>query len=432
MSVDSFLLLLVLNPLLYLLALLLSVLTLIPVFRRYTLGWFDPLSIGIIFAMLANTVPVFLLFTGYIAPLDFLYFVLSESLFWIGIIQFAKRRTNLSGLYQLQYDRKLGYLLYLIFLILYFGITLFNYAMVGIPVLSDTSHVSVYENSGGLGVLVRFNNFLGIYVLVYSFYLLHYRRHRSIALTVVILCAAILVGTAAKSAFLNVIFAFWGFYLFYLHRIPKSRRLIPYLLFGAIAAIFIIIMQTSSKGGNLITGITAFFVRLAANGDIYFYAYPDRTFTVADSSQPLTALFSGLLKPMRIIDANGTPSIGSQLAWFVMPSSVGENIGPNARMPISSYLLFGWGGLLLSYLGGLVTSFLMFRLPQYLPKGIIFTAFMTYVYITTAQNITDFIMGIGYWFDFVLNLSLLLCLLFLLTRRLNQLKSLSCHHETYS
>ena len=60
MYYDHFLILLALNWPWYALFLTLSVLCLAPVFRRYTLSWFDPLRYIVIFAMLANAIPPFL------------------------------------------------------------------------------------------------------------------------------------------------------------------------------------------------------------------------------------------------------------------------------------------------------------------------------------------------------------------------------------
>ena len=61
---------------------------------------------------------------------------------------------------------------------------------------------------------------------------------------------------------------------------------------------------------------------------------------------------------------------------------------------------------------------MLFRLPLLLPKGIISAAFFTYLYITLNSSITDFSLGISYWFDFVLNFGFILGLMFLFSRQL--------------
>lgn len=418
MSVDTFLLLLALNWELYLLALVLSIGLLTPMFLRHTLGWFDPLRISVIFAMLANAVPFFLFFTQQISTETLIYFFLSEALFWIGIVRFAGHRSPLSPKYTLAFSERLGFQLYIIFFGLYVLFTLFSYAKVGIPLFLDKSRLSVYAGTGGLGILSRFNSFFSIYTMFYSFYLIHRREKRLLAFTALALSIVFLIFTASKSAFLNVLFSFWGFNFFYLRQVPQSRKVFGYLLLGIVGAIFILIMQTAGIGGNLNTATIGFGVRLAASGDTYFYAYPDNMYRVIEVGNPFIYLFQGLLKPLRLIGENDLISAGNQLAWVVMPSSVGENLGPNSRMPLLSYVLWGWGGLIFSYLSGLFVSFFLFRLPHYLPGGIVPAAFFTYLYIFTNSAITDFGLGISYWFDYMLNFCCILFFMYFLSKRM--------------
>lgn len=418
MSVDAFLLLLALNWELYLLALILSISLLTPIFLRYTLGWFDPLRISVIFAMFANAVPFFLSFTQHISNEILIYFILSETFFWIGIIRFAQRRSSLNQKYSFAFSERLGFQLYIIFFSLYVLFSLFSYLKFGIPLFLDKSRLSVYADSGGLGILSRFNSFFSIYTMFYSFYLLHKQEKRFFAVTALCLCIIFLIFTASKSAFLNVLFSFWGFNFFYLNQVPKSRKVFAYLLFGIIGAIFILIMQTAGIGGNLTTATIGFGVRLAASGDTYFYAYPDNMYRVIEIGNPFIHLFQGLLKPLRLIGENADASAGNQLAWVVMPSSVGQNLGPNARMPLLSYILWGWGGLIFSYIGGWLISFLLFRIPRYFPQGIISAAFVTYLYIFTNSAITDFGLGINYWFDYMINFFFTVFFMYILSKRM--------------
>ena len=79
----------------------------------------------------------------------------------------------------------------------------------------------------------------------------------------------------------------------------------------------------------------------------------------------------------------------------------------------------GWGGLLLSAVAGFITSFLLFKLPQYLPKGMISTALMTYIYVTAVLGITDFALGIGLWFDLSIDIFVLIVFIGLISKQLS-------------
>lgn len=420
MRIDIFLLLLALNWELYVLALILSIALLLPIFIKYTLGWFDPLRISVIFAMFANAIPFFLTFTHQILFEILIYFILSETLFWVGLIHFANHRSELNPKYTLAFSEKIGYQVFLISFTLYLLFTLFSYIKLGIPLFLDKSRLSVYADTGGLGILGRFNSFFSIYSLFYSFYLIYQRKKRILAYTALTISTIFLIFTGSKSAFLNVLFAYWGFSYFQLRQIPQTKKVFLYLLLGIGGAIFILIMQTASLGGNLNTASIGFFVRLAASGDTYFYAYPNEMYKIIEVGNPFVHLFQGILKPIRFIQDADAISAGNQLAWIITPSAAGQNLGPNARMPLLSYILWGWGGLIFSYIAGLILSFSLFRLPAYFPKSIISAAFITYIYIFTISGITDFGLCINYWFDYILNFGFLIGLVYVLTRRLSK------------
>ena len=79
MNIDVFLVIAALNWPSYVLALLISILTLLPIMKKHSYGWLDPLRITLIFAMFANAVPIFFLFNSLISVENFVYFVLSET-----------------------------------------------------------------------------------------------------------------------------------------------------------------------------------------------------------------------------------------------------------------------------------------------------------------------------------------------------------------
>lgn len=411
MGAEFFMLLVALHWEYYLLWLLLSALVLWPVMRRCSDSWFDPMRYFMLFAMLANAVPPFLYQQGLCSEELLLYFYLSEALLWAGILTLARPRKPFAKI-ALKYDAEVGYQLYVFAFVVYTAVTLLSYALYGVPLFLDKSRLSVYAESGGFGLFIRINGFLAIYILVYGFYLLQQGRQRLMSWLGLAGVSLILLLNGSKSGLLNVMFAFWGYSVYYLGKVPQSKRVAIFLLVGMLAAIGILLVQTANLGGTWLTAAMGFVTRLSASGDAYFIGFPYNNYDVVEVEHPMRYLFSGPLAAFRLIPPEETTSIGNQLGWYIYPKSVGENLGPNARMPLLSYILYGWGGLVLSYIGGLLISWVLYRLPRYLPSGIIATAFFTYVYIHFASGVTDLGLGLGFLFDFFVNGILLLGLVY--------------------
>lgn len=412
MHIDLFLFILALNWQWYLLFLLLSIGVLLPIAGKYSLGWFDPFRYAIIFAMFANAVPPFLLYVGHMKLDTFIYFILSEGFFWIGLLRFAKKREPLSKI-TISGENNVLYFLFLIAFSLYVTFTLLSYIMFGIPVFMDKSWLSVYQSSGGFGFFQRINDFLTIFCLIYTFHLLHNKQKKRLAYISIGITSLFLVLTASKSAFLNVLFAYFGYSLFYLQKVPRTKKILLYLTIGTIAAILILVVQVGREGGDTTSGIIALFVRFIASGDCYFMAYPNDTYKAIETGNSFMTLFGGFLSTCRIIDVNSLyPSIGNQLSWLIAPNTTGSDVGPNARMPILSYLLFGWGGILFAYIAGAVTSYGLFRLPRYFPSGILSTAYVTYMYIILNKGVTDLIVSTFSIFSELMNLGVAFLMLY--------------------
>lgn len=247
--------------------------------------------------------------------------------------------------------------------------------------------------------------------------MLHKKTHKTFCYLSIVLVTMFLIFSGSKSKFLMLLFAYFGYKLFYLGKTPHtSKRIIIYLGVGVLLALFVISFQVSRQGGEAFDSVVALITRFVASGDCYFYAYPNDVYQSVELGNKFQYLFSGLLTSMRLVSYEDiSPSIGVQLTEITRPYLAGENTGPNSRMPILSYLLFGWGGIIFAYIAGWVTSFCMFRLPRFLPHGIIFGAYMTYLYATFAGNVTDFTMGVSNLFDILLNLGFIVVVAYVFT-----------------
>lgn len=399
----EFFILLLDNLWLYFLGLLINALPICIIAKKYTRGWIDPLRIGLIFVAFANTVPLFLFFINEIPNYLFYYFFISETLFWIGFVSLAKKEIVFSAK-KLIHETKISNLLYFLFFALYISFTAFSYMKFGMPIFAE-SRLATFIDSGGFGVLARLNSFFILYILMYSYYLFDKNesllyKYTSILVFITIAITGILSGS--RSSFLMFIYAYFGYQYFFKKTIPKVKKVLKYAPIIVSGAIIVLLITTQ---GSITYAFIALGSRIIASGDVYWMAFPNEIIKDINVGNNFSYLFSGILGPLRIIDySTVSPPIGAQLTWNLIPSLQGIMVGPNGRAPVLGYAMFGWGGLIFSFILGLVTSGLIFRTAKIFPKGFISSVFAFYIYMNAQALIGDPPLGITYLFDILLNL----------------------------
>lgn len=146
---------------------------------------------------------------------------------------------------------------------------------------------------------------------------------------------------------------------------------------------------------GLTDAIAGVWNRFIANGDGYWQAYPENTLDNINIKHPWVYLFSRILAPLRIISYDQIETvIGIQLNSIV---NADINIigGSNTRLPVLSWILFGWKGLVLSSILGTITALWKTKLPTILPAGILSVIFYAYIYISLISVITDPLLSSG-------------------------------------
>jgi len=403
------------NICLYLISLLIVALPSIYIGGKYTRGWIDPLRYVLIFVTFANAVPLFLFWIDEIPAIFFYYFAFSETLFWFGFVLLAKKEITLSKIIIID-EKRISLILYYTIFFLYTAFTLFTYLKFGIPIFSE-SRLTTLEGSGGFGILARFNNYFIIYILMYSYY--RFDQRVSILKNILPLISFLTIAitgvlSGSRGSFLIFIYAYFGYQYFFKEKVPslkKITRYIPIIIGGAI--IVLLLNQSGSK--SLLTAFLDLGYRFIGTGDVYWMAYPNDVMSNVHLGNSFEYLFSGILGPLRLIDNTQiSPPVGAQLNWYLNPSIYGVMIGPNARPPVLGYVLFGWFGLLFSFILGLFVSFSLFRLPGIFPKGFITSTFVLYIYLAVQNFIGDPPLGMTYLFDVSINFVFLVVLVFVL------------------
>jgi hypothetical protein len=385
----------------------------IPVFylaKRYTRTWIDPLRILMIFVSFANAVPLFLFFLDEIPSYLYYNFICSETLFWFGFVSFAKKNIFLSTK-KITNENGIGSLLYITFYALYLSFTIFSYLNFGIPVFAE-SRLTTLEGSGGFGVLSRLNSFFVIFLLMYSYYLFDHGKsflYRFTPYLVVVTIAITAIFSGSRSGFFIFVFTYFGYQYFYKGFLPDVKRVIKFIPIIISSGVVVMLITGSGSIQSAFIGLGQRFI---STGDVYWMAYPNEVITTINLENSFSYLFSGILGPLRLIDNNNIPApVGAQLTWALNPNLQGIMVGPNGRPPVLGYVLFGWWGLLYSFILGLFISFFLFKLPAIIPKGTISSAFIVYVYLKLQTFIVDPPLGMTYLFDIFLNLFFLIFLI---------------------
>jgi oligosaccharide repeat unit polymerase len=379
--------------------------------KRYTNTWLDPLRITLLSVVFTFVVPVFLYATKIIDFEITTYFVFAQFSFWMSFILFAKKKINFSK-YQLVDEKKIAYIFFLIFLIIYIISISLTYLILGIPLLKE-SRLDTFTGSG-LGILARIMPFSQIYCIFYSFYAWpKFKKYGFNKLLVIFsffifLTTGILSGS--RSSFFIFLFIYWGYCYFYLNNTNKITKNYKYLLVGLVISIFSFVLKSDTT--DILTGLSSFGLRVISSGDNYYMALPNDIWKQVQTGPWFQHLFNGLFGPLRIINSGLVPPpVGFQLTWLVNPSLVGQSTGPLSSPALLGFLYFRWGGIVFAFILGAFVSILIYRLPSILPKGILSSIFFTYLYIQIPSFIQDAALGMSILFDVFLNLFILVFLI---------------------
>jgi hypothetical protein len=389
----QFLLILEDNISLFLFVLLFNAVLFYIIGRKLVRSIIDPLSLALVFVVFANTIPPFLFFTGNIKSDNLIYFEIFEIVFWSILYIFSLRKKQFSKK-NLVNEYRIGYLMYFICFFIYLVLIVFTYIYLGIPLFLP-SRLSLFVNSG-LGSIERLLPFLQIYCLIFSFYLLNKSSLSKLTRIFIYFVFLTFVVTAilsgSKSGMIPFFTAIFGFYYIYKKQFKVNRRFYGLLVLSSFSAIVVLVL---SQELTFLEALSEFSFRFIGSGDVYWMGLPNSVYKDLKIDNSYTYLFSGILSPLRLIDAPAANSgLGFQLAETLNPG-LDVLMGPNMRPSLLGKILFGWGGIIFSAFLALFLSFIMYELPRFMPKGILSSIYYTYIYVTILSFISDPVYSIG-------------------------------------
>ena len=412
MGTDEFMILLYLNIDKYLLSLAISLLLLYPIFKKYTHGVIDPMFYQVFMAALANAIPIFLYVTDTIDIQQFLYVISAESAFWLGFAFLGKTDFKLKPNILVE-NENVNINIFFTLLFIYVLVKVTAFVLLGLPILMG-SRLEMYADSGGLGVLERLSTLPAFFCVTYSFHILNkvqYIRFWAYVTFFIVIVFSILSGS--KGAILLITFCFFSYTYLYQEKVILLKNFLKYTPF-IIAIPLIIIFIQSSDGSS---AFDALIIRFVANGDVYYESLPGNNIDSIHISDRFIYYFSNILWPLRIINmANVDTVIGFQLLWSLSDSYFGTMSGPNTRVPILGWVFFRWGGVIFCFFQGLATSFLMFRSTSFLPRSVLTSIYIGYVYYSMTVFVTDPGLGVSAVFDVSMNTIILFCIFLIYNR----------------
>lgn len=384
MTIESFLSLFLDDPVSYFVALAIMLLLSIPLFRSFPQSIIDPFFINIIFAVFAYAVPIYLYIEKVCPEKHLYYFLISESVFWAVLLSYPNKRRRFRGR-PLAGEELYAKNLFKIALFVYLTASLCTYVFVGIPLFMK-SRQELYTGTG-LGFLGKFSSFAQSYVLLYAYYQINSRKNRKYLLPLVFVIANCFLS-GSKSSILT--FAYWYFFYCYFLVGRKIKIKAKYLLLVLCFPVVVLLLYAGSSAGSVSQAFIEYMFRLVASGDGYWMSYPNDMISDVHIGDPMLHLFSGILAPLRLVSYDDVdPIIGAQLYWLHYPTNYGMIAGPNARLALTGWCYFGWGGIAFSAIAGLVVACCLYTSKKILPKSIFGVFLYGNLYMIALSLATD-------------------------------------------
>lgn len=427
MRLDEFALLLSENSLIYFIVFMCMLIAMCPVIKRNTSFFIDPLFYAIITAIFANSIPVFLYVTNNIETKYFLYFLISESFFWLCFTLSYKKKSNTKyKFYTIRNENLILRVINSIFIVLLLAIIIIQYRKFGFGLFME-HRLEVFKDSGGFGSISHIIPSITTFCIFYSFYSLDRENKgtRKTGIVTLIIIGIYFILSGAKSSFLGFAFIYFFYSIYYKKKIISRQLIWKFILAAVICAIFIFSFNPIGSGLSGILLPMAY--RVVGNGDIYWYAFPNGMIEDIHPAPWFLDLFANLLYPLRILNySDMVAPVGTQLVYDIYPSIEGATVGANSRTTIWGYAMFNYYGIIFSILWGILLGFLMRKCKIIFPSGLLGTFFAYLLYSNCITGITDPGLFSLSLFDNLLSVILIAIIILCIGLYKNSLKYIHC------
>ena len=209
-----------------------------------------------------------------------------------------------------------------------------------------------------------------------------------ISIIVSLFVLAYIFLSGAKSVLLQVVFQYY-FYCVAFKRCMPSKKVMRTLLCVAVIGSLLIFSKYNDETG-LSGTIISLINRMVANGDGYWYGYPNEVIETLEPAPWYIDLAGPFLYGLRIKDySESIPGIGTQLVYAIMPDKYGMMIGANSRPPIWGYVMFGNCGVAFSIVWGMILGIMAQKAKTMFSTGIVGLTFGYILFMSVLAGITD-------------------------------------------
>lgn len=233
---------------------------------------------------------------------------------------------------------------------------LITYSFFGIPLLME-SRLALWSGGGGVGAIGRLSGGLQFVSVLLGFVALYDGTPRKLWAKLLIaqfVLSAMLSGS--KGSLLTGIYAWYLAQVYVTGSWRVGLRLTPTTLLVTvivfISPLLVIVIQNREQSISLLEVAFAFIMRVAAEGDGYVYFFADDVIDQI-SHFDLLALLRPILTGLRIVSADTAFNPGFEVVRevFVIDDPVS---GPNSRLPIYLIYFYGYAGIVLAPLLGMM------------------------------------------------------------------------------
>lgn len=299
----------------------------------------DPMMMTFVLGAFANTVIPFLYILRYVSLDLLITFYLSELMYWIGFICVKQKTGEKLNAFKVADNSRTLYKFFLFSICIIVVEKLYSYSVVGIPLLNESRFVN--RQNPIIAILDRIVSFPGIFVIVYSYFLL-FRSKSFLRKSIAVISLSILVlfniFSGSKGFILSFVYCFFIYYHFYLGRKIKIKLkyLIPILLSP------VIVISIYYGNSDFMSSLSFLLYRFTANGDGYWQGFAYNVIKYIDNTASwYERVFSFILGPLGLISPNAKIPIGTLILNQINPATVGLLEGANSRIPLFCYVCFG-------------------------------------------------------------------------------------------
>lgn len=364
----------------------------------------DPFFMCMIAVVFADAVPLFLFKLGECRNRDFLFFLLSEMLFWSSFCLFSNRKAKFSPC-KFKNENNILKGLFVYSFLIYLVTKIYTWTYLGIPLFMETRLEMYRDAIAGAGIFTKLGYISSLFVTIYAYWrIIDYKERKYVLALLFVLLDCVLSGS--KAGILVLVHSYFFFSYFYKKK--KIKISFKYLFLILSFPIVIVILGVGSEyDAGFLGGFLSTLVRVSAYGDVYWYAYPNNIIDSVNYRYPMLQFFSGILGPLRIISwSEMDVPIGIKLYWTIINSDEGVFGGPNARIPITAWIYFKWGGLIFSIVAGCLMAKFVYGIRKKIPQSLLGIIIYVFFYKAALNIPTDFMM----FFDDLVTILLFLLL----------------------